>query len=244
MYQALVKSPLPHAIRRQVPVTWTYLGEDETGYMFLEGFFDDFGNMFKRMVKITPKSFTPGNIYKGFVNTTLTVASGGLYQVLPKKFKKTVYEVGKVAIPVVAGAALVATNPTLFAMIGNKIYKAGALLGKHASTIGGQLFSVLNRLPQAQQTQVAQQITPEQIAQIEQGYISPEVQAMMNQAAQAAYYPPPPPGPPMSLEQAYGAPPPQPVQARMLGGGGTMMLVFVGLSAVGLVLFGMPQRRR
>lgn len=244
MYQALVKSPLPHAIRRQVPVTWTYLGEDEAGYMFLEGFFDDFGNMFKRMVKITPKSFTPGNIYKGFVNTTLTVASGGIYQFLPKGVKKTVYEVGKVAIPVVGGAILAMSNPIIMSTLTSKLAKVGAILGKNPKAVGGALFGLLNRLGPSQQVQVAEQLTPEQIAQIEQGNVPPEVQELMKQMAQQSYYPPPPPGPPMSLEQAYGAPPPQPVQAGMLGGGGTMMLVFVGLSAVGLVLFGLPQRRR
>jgi hypothetical protein len=242
MYQPLAQSPLPRQIRRQVPVTWTYLGEDETGYVFLEGFFDDIGNMFKRMVKITPKSFTPGNIYKGFVNTTLTVASGGIYQFLPKGIKKTVYEVGKVAIPVVGGAVFAAMNPVLMGSITSKLGQAASILGKNASTIGGAVFGFLNKMPPAQQAQVAEQLTPQQIAQIEQGYVPPEVQAMMNQAARQAYYPP---APPMSVEQAYGAPAPEGSLVTQAGmAGDNTMLIFIGLSAVGLVLFGMPGRRR
>jgi len=243
MYRAPVRTALPRKISRQIPVTWTYLGEDETGYYFLEGFFDNIGNMFKRMVKFTPKSFTPGNIYKGFVNTALTTMTGGIYQVLPKNIKQTVYNVGKVAIPVVAGGVLAYTaGPAIWGVIGPKITAAAGMLGKVATTVGGQLFSVLNRLPQAQQAQVAQQLTPQQIAQIEQGYISPEVQAMMNQAAQAAYYPP---APPMSMEQAYGPQPGmEPTQAGMMGGGDNTILIFIGLSAVGLVIFGLPGKAR
>lgn len=124
----------------------TYLGEDETYYYWMEpaptnqlgGFLDNVGNMFKRMVKITPKSFTPGNIYKGFVNTTLTTMTGGLYQVLPKDIKKTVYEVGKVAIPVVAGGVLAMTaGPAVMATLMPKLTTAAGILSKGAGFVGG-----------------------------------------------------------------------------------------------------------
>lgn len=129
MYSELARGRVPLKVRARIPRDWHYLGEDETGYYYLEGFFDDVGNMFKRMVKFTPKSFTPGNIYKGFVNTTLTTATAGLYQVLPKDIKKKVYEVGKVAIPVVAGGVLdVTAGPAVMGVIGPKLSAAGSML--------------------------------------------------------------------------------------------------------------------
>lgn len=128
----------------------TYLGEDETYYYWMSpapndqlgGIFDNIGNMFSRMVKFTPKSFTPGNIYKGFVNTTLTTATGGLYQVLPKDIKKTVYEVGKVAIPVVAGGVLAYTaGPAVMSMLMPKLTAAANILGKAAPALTGMFTS-------------------------------------------------------------------------------------------------------
>lgn len=233
MYQApILSGPSRKLTQRRAALgpRYIYLGEDDQCYYYMDGFFDDIGNMFKRMVKITPKSFTPGNIYEGFVNLSLTTMTGGLYQVLPKNIKKTVYDVGKVAIPIVGGAALAMANPGLMSSLTSKLSQAGSILGKHAGTIGGLLFGFLNKMPPAQQTQVAEQLTPEQIAQIEQGYVPPEVQALMKQAAQAAYYPP---QPPMTTMEAYGqAPAPAPVQAGM----DSNMMLFIGLSAVGLLI--------
>lgn len=132
-----------------MPQTATYLGEDATYYYWMNpsatdqlgGFFDNIGNMFTRMVKITPKSFTPGNIYKGFVNTTLTVASGGAYQLLPKNLKKSVYDIGKVAIPVVAGGVLAVTaGPAVMATLMPKLTAAGKLLSSGAGSVM-QMFS-------------------------------------------------------------------------------------------------------
>jgi len=139
--------PLPWMLRNRVPLGTRYLGEDETYWYFqLPGaryqlggsFFDNVGNMFSRMVKFTPKSFTPGNIYKGFVNTTLTVASGGAYQLLPKSLKKSVYEIGKVAIPVVAGGVLAVTmGPAIWGVLSSKLSAAGQLLGAGSKVLGG-----------------------------------------------------------------------------------------------------------
>lgn len=123
----------------------TYLGEDANYYYWMEpgatdqlgGFFDNIGNMFTRMVKFTPKSFTPGNIYKGFVNTSLTAMTGGLYQVLPKDIKKTVYDVGKIAIPVVAGGIAAYTmGPAVMATLMPKLSAAASILGKGAGFVG------------------------------------------------------------------------------------------------------------
>lgn len=135
---------VPVPIRPIVRAGGTYLGEDEQYYYYMEpnagnelnGFFDSVGNMFKRMVKVTPKSFTPGNIYEGFINTTLTAASGGLYQALPKDLKKTVYEVGKVAVPVVAGGVLAYTaGPAVMATLMPKLTQAGSILEKGAGSV-------------------------------------------------------------------------------------------------------------
>lgn len=188
-----VPLPVRLALRRMAPGT-QYLGEDRYYYHFvqpgmgshLDGF--DIGNMFKRLVKFTPKSFTPGNIYEGFINTTLTAATGGLYQVLPKNIKRTVYEVGKVAVPVVAGGVLAYTaGPAVMAVIGPKLSAAGSLLGKAASTVGGGLLNMLTKMSQSSAAQVATQVTPEQIAQWDQtGRIPAGLESILGQAMQGS----------------------------------------------------------
>lgn len=193
MYHAPVRQ---RTRRPRTPLGWTYLGEDERYYYFMRdganpqlgGFFDNLGGMFKRMVKFTPKSFTPGNIYKGFINTTLTVATAGAYQVLPKNLKKTVYEVGKVAIPVVAGGVLAATaGPAVMGALQPKLAAAGNLLGKAASSLGSNLFGFLSKLGPAQQARVVEQLTPQQIAEMETSSQLPaSVQPLFEQAMQAS----------------------------------------------------------
>jgi hypothetical protein len=137
---------IPDAVRPYLARGGTYLGEDEQYYYWMQpgagnelnGFFDNIGNMFTRMVKFTPKSFTPGNIYKGVVNTALTTVTGGLYQVLPKNIKNTVYNVGKIALPVVAGGVLAYTmGPAVMATLMPKLSAAAGLLSKGAGVIGG-----------------------------------------------------------------------------------------------------------
>lgn len=186
MYGCLDKSkPCPFPISP----TQTYLGENELGYYVMDGFFDNIGNMFKRMVKFTPKSFTPGNLYEGLINTTLTVASGGIYQVLPKDIKKTVYDIGKVAVPVVAGAAAAAAfGPAIMSTLTPKLQAAANVIGKNLSSVGKGLFDAMGKLTQSQQAQVAQQVTPQEIVAIEQtGQIPPHVAAMISQMEQQAY---------------------------------------------------------
>jgi len=186
MYCPLDKSkPCPFPLSP----TETYLGENELGYYTMDGFFDNLGNMFKRMVKFTPKSFTPSNIYKGFVNTTLTVASGGIYQVLPKNIKKTVYDVGKIAVPVVAGAAAAAAfGPAIMGTLTPKLQAAASVLGKNLSTVGKGLFDAMGKLTSPQQAKVAQAVTPGDIQQIEEtGVLPPHIQALVNEAEQQAY---------------------------------------------------------
>lgn len=191
----------PSFIMRALPPGTQYLGEDETYWYFshpganpaLGDFFSDVGKMFSRMVKFTPKSFTPGNIYTGFVNTTLTTLTAGAYQFLPKSLKKTVYDVGKVAIPVIAGGVVAYTaGPAVWGMIGPKLTAAGNILGKAASTVGGKFLDILGKFGSSQQAAIAQAATPEQIAQMDQtGQIPYDLQRVIDQAAAANFQPQP-----------------------------------------------------
>lgn len=201
MYHAPSVNRPPSWVLRRMPPGTQYLGEDETYWYFshptapyaLGGFFDDVGKMFTRMFKFTPKSFTPGNIYKGFVNTTLTAVTGGIYQFLPKDIKNKVYKVSEVAIPVVSAAVgAYYAGPAVMAVIGPKLTAAGSLLGKAATTIGGQLFNMIGKFSQAGQAEVAQNITPEQLAQMEQtGQIPASLQPILDRAAQMSFSQPP-----------------------------------------------------
>lgn len=135
----------------------------------MDGFFDGIGNMFKRMVKFTPKSFTPSNIFKAVRNTTLTTMTGGVYLALPKSVKKTMENVANIALPVAAAGIAAATlGPSIMSMVGPKLSTVGNLLGKNISTIGKGLFDIMGKLSPAQQSQVAQQVTPQDILYAEQ----------------------------------------------------------------------------
>lgn len=189
MYTPLDKSrPCPFRLRPDQ----TYLGEDEQGYYVMDGFFDNIGNMFKRMVKFTPKSFTPGNIFKAVRNTTLTTMTGGIYLALPKNVKKTMEQVANVALPVAAAGIAAATlGPSVMSMIGPKLSMVGSALGKNISTIGKGLFDVLGKLSPSQQSQVAQQVTPQDIlyAEQNQGQFPPQFMQYVDEVAKANYLP-------------------------------------------------------
>lgn len=165
MYCSLDKrKPCPFRLKP----TETYLGESADGYYVMDGFFDNMGNMFKRMVKFTPKSFTPGNIFKAVRNTTLTTMTGGAYLVLPKSVKKTMENVANVAMPIAAAGIAAATlGPSIMTMVGPKLTVAGNILGKNLSSIGGSLFNALGKLSPAKQSEIAQQVTPNDIAYAE-----------------------------------------------------------------------------
>lgn len=165
MYCQLDKrKPCPFSLKP----TETYLGESADGYYVMDGFFDNMGNMFKRMVKFTPKSFTPGNIFKAVRNTTLTTMTGGAYLVLPKSVKKTMENVANVAMPIAAAGIAAATlGPSIMTMVGPKLTAAGNILGKNLSSIGGSLFNALGKLSPSKQSEIAQQVSPEDIAYAE-----------------------------------------------------------------------------
>lgn len=256
MYHALSGTQPPAWVMRRMAPGTRYLGEDATYWYFshpvpaypLGGFFDDVGKMFSRMVKFTPKSFTPGNIYKGFVNTSLTALTGGIYQFLPKNIKNTVYDVGKIAIPVVAGGIVAYTaGPAVMAMIGPKISAAASTLGKAASTVGGKLYDILGKLSSSGQAEVAQQITPEQIVAMEQtGQIPPSLYPLLQNAAMQAL--PAQPGPMVNAAttgaaslydpSAMAALEMQRQQAAQGDGGGfdPMMLLLIGAPILAVVL--------
>lgn len=180
---------------RRMPLGTQYMGEDETYFYFVEPganpSLDGLTDMFTRMLKFTPKSFTPGNIYKGFINTTLTAATGGLYQVLPKNLKKTVYEVGKVAVPVIAGGVLAYTaGPAVMGYLMPKLSAAGSLLGKAASAVGGPLMSMMGKMSNTGQATMAGGISPEQIAQWDQtGSMPASLIPLMERALQQSLPP-------------------------------------------------------
>ena len=189
MYSQLDRSkPCPFSLG----IHQTYLGEDANGYYVMDGFLDNVGNMFKRMVKFTPKSFTPGNIFKAVRNTTLTTMTGGIYLALPKSVKKTMENVANVALPVVAaGVAAAVVGPAVMSTIGPKLAQAGSFLGKNISTIGKGLFDVMGKLSPAQQSQVAQKVTAQDIVYAEQhqGQLPPQLMQYIDEVAKANYLP-------------------------------------------------------
>lgn len=244
-------SPTINHSRPRVPALYQYLGEDETAYYVVDelGFFKKIGKMFSRAVKITPKSFRPGNIFKAVTNVALTTATAGGYQFLPSKVKKSIENIGKIAVPIIGGGILAAVaGPAVISVLGPKLAMAGSILGKSASSIGSRVFGFMSNLGPAQQAQVAEQITPQQIAQIEQtGNVPPDLTALFNQLQRQSIMPPAPPPlyamppPPVSPEGEPGAPV---AEAGMLGGMGPGVMVFLGLSVVAFVVMGAPGPKR
>jgi len=172
--------------------TEVYLGEDADGYYVMDGFLDNVGNMFKRMVKFTPKSFTPSNIFKAVRNTTLTTMTGGIYLALPKGVKKTMENVANIALPVAAaGVTAAIAGPAIMGMIGPKLSMVASALGKNVSTIGKGLFDIVGKLSPAQQSQVAQQVTPQDIMYAEQnnGQFPPQFMQYVDEVAKSNYLP-------------------------------------------------------
>ncbi len=234
---------LSKAVQRQefrLPPGAVYIGSDDTGhYICMGGLFDDVGGMFKRMVKITPKSFRPGNIFKAVTSGALTVATGGAYQLLPSKVKKSIENVGKIAVPVIGGAVLAYTaGPAVWNVLQPKLSAVGAMLGKNVSQVGGLLSSLMGSLSPAGQAKVAQSATTDQLLQMEQtGQIPPDLQNLISQVAAQTLTPPAPVY--SSSTQGYGydtaAPAPAPVQAGMMGD--NAVLVMGGLAVIA-VLFG------
>lgn len=189
MYSPLDRSkpcPFPLGIHQ------TYLGEDADGYYVMDGFLDNVGNMFKRMVKFTPKSFTIGNIWQGVRNTLLTTSTLGAYQFMPKSVKKTMEQVGNIAIPVVlTGVAAATVGPAIVSTVGPKLMQAASFLGSNIGTIGKGLFEVMGKLSPAQQSQVAQKVSAQDIVYAEQhqGQLPPQFMQYVDEVAKTNYLP-------------------------------------------------------
>lgn len=189
MYCQLSKQrPCPFPLKP----TEVYLGEDADGYYVMDGFLDNIGNMFKRMVKFTPKSFTPSNIFKAVRNTTLTTMTGGIYLALPKGVKKTMENVANIALPVAAaGITAAIAGPAIMGVVGPKLSMVASALGKNVSTIGKGLFDIVGKLSPAQQSQVAQRVTPQDILYSEQhnGQFPPQFMQYVDEVAKTNYLP-------------------------------------------------------
>ena len=238
-YQQPARLPLRQQRQEfRLPPGAVYMGSDDTGhYIALDGFFDDIGGMFKRMVKITPKSFRPGNIFKAVTSGALTVATGGAYQLLPSKVKTQIENVGKIAVPVIGGAVLSYTaGPAVWNILQPKLSAVGAMLGKNASQVGGLISNLMGGLNGAGQAQVAQQVTTDQLAQMEQtGQVPPELQTLLQNAAMQSLQPVAPMyQSPMAQGYVTDGSPPAPVQAGMMGGDNTVLLMG-GLAVIALV---------
>jgi len=170
--------------------TQTYLGEDENGYYVMDGFFSGIGKMFKRMVKITPKSFSPKNIMKAMTNTAMVAVTGGGYLALPSKIKNTIENAGTYIIPAAAGAAVAATvGPGIMGMLSSKITSAAGLLGKNSSTVGGPLYDVMSKFSPAQQSLLAGKVTAQDIAYAEQhgGQFPPQLMQYVDELGRSNY---------------------------------------------------------
>lgn len=186
MYKDLDRTkPCPFPL----PAHCVYLGEDADGYYHMDGFFDGLTNMFKRMVKFTPKSFQPKNLLKAFTNTTVGVATGGLAYLAPKQLRQTIFKAGETIVPIVAaGAVAAAAAPAVMGMLGPKLQSAAGILGKNANSIGGGLFKILGRLTEGGQSTVAQNTTADDIVYAEQhGQLPPHLQALVDQQDRAQF---------------------------------------------------------
>lgn len=71
------------------------------------GFLKKIGRAFKRMVKITPKSFRPANIFRAATSTALTAVTGGALPLLAPKLHKQGVEIGAKIMPGLIAAATI-----------------------------------------------------------------------------------------------------------------------------------------
>lgn len=137
---------IPQLVKSVMAPGSTYLGEDASFYYWMEpgvtdglgGLFDNFGGIFKKI----GKAFQPKNLYKTFIDTTLTVASGGLYLAAPKKLRGQIRNVANYAVPAIAGGVLAYTaGPAVMSALMPKLKMAGSLLSSGASKVGSFLQS-------------------------------------------------------------------------------------------------------
>lgn len=239
-----MSGPLPPHIRRQVPPTWRYVGETPTEYVFVESGGEqqlgDISDMFKRMFKFTPKSFSYENITRSIYR--LTPFSVAMQLVAPKLEKK-IYKAAPVIVPIVAGVgAGIAFGPQIMSMLGPKLAEAGASAGTTAMKVGGAIMSFMGKMNGPQQAAVAQHVTPEQITESDRtGRIPESLVKIAEQYAPPSSLPVPLPAPGYAGYDTSQPVPQTPIQAGMMGD--NTVLLLLGGTAIA-VLFGQAQRKR
>jgi hypothetical protein len=125
-----------------------------------------------RAVHFTPTSFQPKKIFGAIGSFTGTVLTGGLGPIIaPKVFSAnsaTMKTLGMAttAIAVVAGAVVL--GPAIAATLGPTLSSAAGLAGKAVTGLTG-FMGAFNKLSPAQRQQQAAQLTPQQVADVEQG---------------------------------------------------------------------------
>ena len=126
----------------------------------------------QRITKITKTSFQPKKIFGAIGSLTATIATGGLGPIIaPNVFSassKTMKTLGMAvsAIAVVAGGVVL--GPAIAASLGPMLSSAAAMVGK---AVGGmQVFTkAFNMLSPGKRQQMASELTPQEIADVETG---------------------------------------------------------------------------
>lgn len=204
----------------------------------------------KRVVTITPTSFQPKKILGAIASVTSTVVTGGLGPIIAPKIFSASSEtmkavgIGMAGIAVVAGAVVL--GPAIAASLGPTLSSAAGLAGKAVTGLT-TFMGAFNKLKPEQQQQQAAQLTPQQVADVEQGRATFDPNT-----GQLQYYQQPAQQPPGSLmvqgqpvpmdqsqfmPQGYGPSPGSggsaPAEAGMWGGLSPVMLgVMIGIPLI------------
>ena len=129
----------------------------------------------RRFTKITKSSFKLKNIMGALGSFTGTVLTGGLGPIIaPKVFSansKTMQTLGMAvtAIAVVAGAVVL--GPAIAASLGPMMSSAAGIVGKSVTSMT-TFTKAFNFLSPAKRQQMASELTPQQIADVETGKAS------------------------------------------------------------------------
>lgn len=126
----------------------------------------------QRVTKITKTSFQPKKIFGAIGSLTATIATGGLGPIIaPKVFSAssaTMKQLGMAisAIAVVAGGVVL--GPAIAGALGPMLSSAAAMAGK--AVTGMTVFTkAFNMLSPGKREQMATELTPQQIADVELG---------------------------------------------------------------------------
>lgn len=199
------------------------------------------GKMFKRLFTIKKSSFKLKNIMGAIGSAVGTYATVGLGPILaPKQFgahSKLARIAGTATTAVGLAAAGYAAGPYVAQLLGPKLTAAAAKAGTTVLTNAASgLMQSLTSLGPAQQLEVAQQVTPDQLAEWEQTGVMPADLASLLYGAAASSAPPQQLTPYTPTEAAeWGRMPPG--SERELSQAGMFddpMTMFILMSVVGL----------